>query len=185
MSDESGLKALADEHRALAKQVGALVRGLERLRDGPEYIAPEELGDLRRQVKALRRSLVIHRAEEEIGLFPEVEALVAEGPEDTDVLRQFFAGEAEDDITAHVAIEQGVHDIASLLDGLKRRDTDEMRTKLFEATRATAGLLGRHARKEDTVIFPMILRVLSEEQIAAVSARMQELRQVANESWRG
>jgi hemerythrin-like domain-containing protein len=185
MSDQSGLKTLAEEHRGLARQVGALLRALERLRDGPEYIAPEELGDLRRQVKALRRSLVIHRAEEEIGLFPEVEALVAEGPEDTDVLRQFFAGEAEDDITAHVAIEQGVHDIASLLDGLKRRDTDELRLKLFEAARATTGLLGRHARKEDTVIFPMILRVLSEEQIAAVTARMRELREVANESWHG
>ena len=185
MSDESGLRTLSAEHRALAKHVGVLLRSLERLRDGSEYIPPGELGELRRQVKALRRTFVIHRTEEEIGLYPEVEARLAEQGAEADALREFFAGQAEEDLAAHAAFDRGVHDLESLLAALKRRDTGQLRTKLFEAARAATGLLTRHAHKEDTVIFPMILRVLSEEQIATVTTRMRELREVANESWRG
>ena len=173
MIRESVLDDLRREHEAVLARLRALIEEVEREEKGREEWTPEVLDACRERVRSLRKTFVVHRCREEVGLFPDVEQLVSQGAPRVDILRAFFAGEADDDIAAHVAIEERLKEIDALLERLSLGD--EVGAALGGTARSMADLLTRHASKENTEVFPMMVRVLSEEQLAEVAKRLADL----------
>jgi len=173
MSGESVFEELRKDHEVVLAGVRAVVEKVERVEQGGPKPTPEALAVCQKSVRALRRAFTVHRCREEVGLFPEVEQLVSQGAPSVDILGSFFAGEAEDDIVAHVGIAEGLQQIDRVLEQLLRRDEPE--SDLGEAARGLADLITRHAAKEDTEIFPMMVRVVTREQLADVAERIAEL----------
>jgi len=180
MIRESVLDDLKREHEAVLAELRALIEEVERVEEGSAELTPEALEACRERVRSLRRTFVVHRCREEVGLFPDVEQIVSQGAPRVDILWTFFAGEADDDIAAHVAIEERLKEIDALLERLP--EGEEVGAALGDTARAMADLLTRHAVKEDTEVFPMMVRVLSEDQLAEVAKRMAELCETAAEA---
>ncbi|MCJ7750355.1 MAG: hemerythrin domain-containing protein, partial [Armatimonadetes bacterium] len=84
-----------------------------------------------------------------------------------------------DDIAAHVEIEERLKEMDALLERLA--EGEAVGAALGDTARAMADVLTRHAVKEDTEVFPMMVRVLSEEQLANVAERMAELCEIGSE----
>lgn len=173
MTGESMLEELRREHETVLEGVRAMIEEVERVERGEAEPTPEAMAACRQRVHSLRKAFTIHRCHEEVALFPEVEQFVARGAPRVDILGSFFAGEAEDDIVAHVGIAEGLQQIDRVLEQLLRRDEPE--SDLGEAARGLADLITRHAAKEDTEIFPMMVRVVTREQLADVAERIAEL----------
>jgi hemerythrin-like domain-containing protein len=103
--------------------------------------------------------------------------MVSYGEPRVDVLIGFFTGEAEYDIRAHLAVEDKLKRMARLLDSVKVGEAGQ--EAALKELRDIAGeaktLLVRHASKEEKVVFPVVARVLSDEQIAAITTRLRDL----------
>jgi hemerythrin-like domain-containing protein len=172
MIGESVLEDLKQEHQAVLASVLELTEEVSGVEEG-HPASPQAIEACRERVQALRRIFTVHRCREEVGLFPDVEQIVAQDAPRVDILRNFFAGEAEDDITAHVEIEAELKELASLVERLAQGQ--DVGRAFGDVARRMADLLKRHATKEDTEVFPMMVRVLTEEQLEAVATRMAEL----------
>jgi len=173
MTRESILDDLRKEHEAVLDGVRAMIGEVERVGAGGEPPTREQVENCRERLRSLRRAFTVHRCREEVGLFPEVEQVVSEGAPRVDIIRSFFAGETEDDISAHVAVENQLQGLDTLLARLARGE--DVRVSVGETARSLADCLTRHAMKEDTEIFPLMLRTLTERQLANISERMAEL----------
>ncbi|MBN1459590.1 MAG: hemerythrin domain-containing protein [Armatimonadetes bacterium] len=173
MTGESMLEELRREHEAVLAGVRAMIEEVERVEAAGAEPTPEAIAACRERVHSLRRAFTIHRCHEEVALFPEVEQFVSQGAPRVDILGSFFAGEAEDDITAHVEIEQRLERLDALLEQLA--EGNDARAVLGDTARALADLLSRHAKKEDTEIFPLMLRTLTENQLNNIAERLAEL----------
>lgn len=173
MIRESVLDDLRREHEAVLVELRALIEEVGHVEEGSAELTPETLEACRERVRSLRRAFVVHRCREEVGLFPDVEQIVARDAPRVDILRAFFAGEADDDITAHVEIDAELQQLTSLADRLAQGQ--DIGRALGDVARTMADLLKRHATKEDTEVFPMMVRVLTEQQLEEVAERMREL----------
>jgi iron-sulfur cluster repair protein YtfE (RIC family) len=103
--------------------------------------------------------------------------MVSYGAPRVDILKEFFAGEAEDDIRAHVDVEDRLKRMAGLIESLESREAAEQAVLagLRDTMEKVKDLLVRHASKEDEVLFPMVARLLSKEQVAAITTRLRDL----------
>ncbi len=180
MIGESVLDDLKREHEAVLARLCALIEEVERVEAGSVELTQEMLAACRESVRSLHKVFVDHRCREEVGLFPDVEQIVSRGAPRVDILRAFFEGEADDDIAAHVAIEARLKEIEALLERMLQGE--EVGPALGDTARAMVDLLTRHATKEDTEVFPVMVRVLSEEQLAGVAKRLTELCEISSES---
>jgi len=179
MTGESMLEELRREHETVLEGVRAMIAEVERVERGAAEPTPEAMAACRQRVHSLRKAFTIHRCHEEVALFPEVEQFVARGAPRVDILGSFFAGEAEEDINAHVEIEDQLQQIDALLQRLSKGENE--RAALGDTARALADLLARHAKKEDTEIFPLMLRTLTENQLNNIAERLAELCETGSE----
>ncbi len=170
------LDELRKEHAAISGEVKGLASSLEQLR-GSEGEAPAMIEAIASRFKALHTAFLAHRRREEEGLFPAVVQMISQDALRLDIIVAFFAGEAEEDIGAHEEIDQQMQQIAALLDrmgGAQGGETGAL-ARLVEVSELTFALLERHADKEDGLVFPMVARMLSDEQLQAVQQRLQTL----------
>ena len=179
MTGESVFDELRKDHEVVLDGVRALIAEVERVEAGGDAATREQVERCRERLRSLRRAFTAHRCREEIGLFPEVEQVVSEGAPSVDILGSFFAGEAEDDIIAHVEIARELQQLDLSLE--RMLEGEQEGPALAEVARGLADLLIRHATKEDTEIFPMMARTLTDKQLSNVAARMAELCETGSE----
>jgi iron-sulfur cluster repair protein YtfE (RIC family) len=174
--DRSPIEQLQQEHQAalgafdaLTDQVAAVTAGATAWEDVSEHIEP--------RFHALHQLLLVHFRKEEEGLFAEAVELAAEESSEAGLIAGFFAEEADDDILAHTTLRIQMREMAALLPGIRETDGAGHHTpgELHDALLFSRDLLRRHARKEETVIFPLIQRLLTEEQMMAVRRRIAEI----------
>jgi len=176
MPGKSPFEDLKDEHVALVTEMSDIqssVRGLM----GGEAGSLGSGAVLRDELEMFQRRLRIHFSREEEGLFPEAKRMISEGAQGADVFGSFFAEEAEDDMSAHAALAQRADEmlgIAVQMEAVGRPDESSVK-KLRAVAALTAGLLDRHAAKEDTLIFPMLEKGLKPDQVDQVSERLKEI----------
>jgi hemerythrin-like domain-containing protein len=139
---------LKNEHRAVERVLGVLTRAADRL-DAQEQVPAQLFED---SLDFLRNFAdKCHHGKEESALFP---ALARAGiPLDRGPIGVMLAEH-----------EEGRHYIsamASALDGYRRGD-EGAREALAQSARSYATLLAQHIQKEDSILFPMGDKVLSE-----------------------
>ncbi len=175
MAPKSPFEDLKEEHFALLTEVNDLrstIRGLNR----PDAGSLGGGAVVRDELEMFRRRLRIHFRREEEGLFPEARRMISEGARGADVFGSFFAEEAEDDMGAHTALASRTQEMLELADqvGEGGRFDEAGSRRLLALVNLAAGLLQRHAAKEDTLIFPMIERSLKPEQVDDIRNRLQQ-----------
>lgn len=176
MSAKSPFEDLRDEHVALLAEMNDIqssVRGL--MGEGTASLGGGAV--LRDELEMFQRQLRIHFRREEEGLFPEAKRMISEGAQGADVFGAFFGEEAEDDMSAHAALARRATDMLEI--AVQMEDAggpDEgSAQKLRALASLTAGLLQRHAAKEDTLIFPMLEKGLMPDQVDQVGERLKEI----------
>jgi len=166
---------IREEHISLLtemNEVQSAIRGLS----GREMGSLGQQAVVRDVLEMFRQRFRLHCRREEEALFPEASRLVSEGARGADVFGSFFASEAEDDMNAHASITGHVNEMIDLAAAMEDANSaDDSIRKLPPLASLTAGLLQRHAAKEDTLIFPMLERSLTPDQIDEVRARLQEI----------
>jgi hemerythrin-like domain-containing protein len=174
--DPSPVEGLLQEHQAalgafdaLTDDVAGVIAGATAWEEVAEHLEP--------RLHALYQLLLIHFRKEEEGLFAEAMELAAEEASEAGLLARFFAEQADDDILAHTTLRIQMREMEALLPDIRETDGAGRRTpgELHDALLFSRDLLRRHARKEETVIFPLIERLLTEEQMAAVRRRIEEI----------
>jgi len=176
MSAKSPFEDLREEHVALLAEMDGIqssVRGL--MGEGTASVGGGAV--LRDEMEMFQRQLRIHFLWEEEGLFPEAKRMIFEGAQGADVFGAFFGEEAEEDMSAHATLARRATDmleIAAQMEGMGGPDEDSAQ-KLRALASLTAGLLQRHAAKEDTLIFPMLEKGLMPDQVGQVGERLKEI----------
>jgi hemerythrin-like domain-containing protein len=175
MMGRSPFDDIREEHASLLtemNEVQSAIRGLS----GRQLGSLGQQAVVRDVLEMFRQRFRLHCRREEEAVFPEASRLVSEGARGADVFGSFFASEAEDDMSAHAAITGHVNEMIVLADAMQEPDSaDDAARKLPPLASLTAGLLQRHAAKEDTLIFPMLEKSLSIDQIDQVRSRLQEI----------
>jgi len=182
MSVRSPIEEMRKEHQALlndAKELEATVRGLEA---GTGESWDRVGGSLPERLEMFHRGLLLHFRREEEGLFPDARRMVSERARRADVVGQFFAEEAEDDVSAHAVLAARTQETAALVAQIEQAGSLDQRSlaRLRTLVNLTRGLLERHAEKEDKLIFPMIQRSLDPAQLEQVNQRLQALGSAAD-----
>ena len=176
------IEELRKEHQVLladAKDLEAAVRALS----GDGNASWTEVGgSLRERLEIFHRSLRLHFRREEEGLFPDVQEMVSQRSQRSDVMVQFFAQEGEDDMNAHVVLSMRTEDMLSLIDEIQAAGTVNRQSlaRLRTLANLTRSLLERHAEKEDRLIFPMVERALDQLQLEEVAKRLSALGSAAD-----
>ena len=176
MGDWSPAEELRREHEAALsglRQLRSAVEGHSGDSGGTPALPPE----FTRQLDALRNALLLHFRKEEQGLYPDVRKIVAEGAPEVDILGQFFGEAADDDLTAHHLLRarmREARDAAMALGRSEGADASAL-SALRTAIHLALDLLARHAEKESAVVFPMVVRLLDESQMAAAGERMRAI----------
>jgi len=139
---------LKNEHRAVERMLGVLQRAANRL-DAGEAV-PVEIFD--GSLDFLRNFAdKCHHGKEEMALFP---AMAKAGvPVDRGPIGVMLA--------EHEEGRRYIRAMAEALEGYRRGD-HAARAALAESARGYATLLAEHIKKEDSILFPMSDRVLSE-----------------------
>jgi len=171
MSETSPTAILKQDHVAAFAVVDALTRDLAY----PEDVFWAKVAEgIHGRVAALRDALLLHFRREEEALFPDLVALVSEEAPEADIIAGFFRQESDDDLSAHTTVRLALYDIANLLEQMAAPNARPQHS--ISALRDRFGrardLLSRHVEKEETVIFPMAERLLEEEQLRAIAARL-------------
>jgi len=132
---------------------------------------------IRTRIEQLRGDLSLHFRKEEEALFPEVREMIAEGAPRGDIIGAFFAEAADDDMSAHHLLRQRLQEMIVLIETAEETGAQDCQWAegLKPLASAAGDLLTRHADKERDVIFPMIERMLTPEQLAAAGERMRRL----------
>jgi hemerythrin-like domain-containing protein len=167
---------LDGEHQALLNDVGELKSSIPSL-TGQETSSLGGEGVIRDQLDMFQTKLRIHFRREEEGLFPEARRIISEGARGADIFGSFFAEEAEDDMSAHASLARRTSQMLGVAGQLEEsgRSDEETARQLLSLINLTSSLLARHAAKEDTLIFPMLKKSLTDAQIEEVQSRVQEL----------
>ncbi|MCJ7752377.1 MAG: hemerythrin domain-containing protein [Armatimonadetes bacterium] len=176
MAGKSPFEDLKDEHVALLTEMNDIQSSVRGLMGGDAA----SLGGgavLRDELEMFLRQLRFHFRREEEGLFPEAKRMISEGARGADVFGSFFAEEAEDDMSAHAALAQRANEMLNIAVQMEEAGSPDERSvqKLRAIAALTAGLLQRHAAKEDTLIFAMLEKGLKPDQVDHVSERLKEI----------
>ncbi len=176
MSVKSPFEDLREEHTALLREmqdVQSAVRGLV----GADASSLGGAGVARDELEMLLHHLRIHFRREEEGLFPEARRMISEGAKGADVFGSFFAEEAEDDMSAHSSLAARTDEMLGLVNQIDAGGSPDEASgrKLLALCNLTAGLLQRHAAKEDSLILPMLEKSLKPEQVDEVRSRLDQI----------
>jgi hemerythrin-like domain-containing protein len=147
---------LTNDHQAILTALSIFSRILDSYRSSLQ-IAPEDLVDFIGFLKEFADKC--HHGKEEGILFP---ALVAAGVPDR-------GGPIGVMISEHIQGRGFIHDMEEALD-----DDPVDLIKFEKAGRSYINLLRNHIQKENTVLFPMADRVLSEEQLKEIYQKFAE-----------
>jgi hemerythrin-like domain-containing protein len=182
MGERSPTGSLRQEHQGLLSDIKNLEAAVRALGATAATSWESVGGTIRDRLEMFHRGLVLHFRREEEGLFPDVREIVSKGAPRADVLGQFFAGEAEEDIGAHAALAGRLQEAMALVDQFARAPTIDQGSagRLRTLISLTRGLLERHAAREDALVFPMIERSLDVDQVEAVRQRMNAFRAAAD-----
>jgi len=182
MGQDSPFDDLHQEHVQVLADMKTLSATVGGLSAGSDVSWAEESATLRDQLEIVQRGLKLHFRREEEGLFPFAQQAVAEGAKGPDILASFFAEEAEDDIGAHGVLNTRTHEMLSLLSVMQQAERPDSQSlaHLRTLVSLSSGLFERHAAKEDKLVFPMIQRSLSPQQIEGVAARLQQFQSGAD-----
>lgn len=161
------LGLLSDCHRRIERFLGVLIKICERSKGGE--IQADERTALQTALAYFRKSAPQHTADEEDSLFPRLRA----------------SGQAETVLDCLTELESD-HQVASrdhaIVDGLgtrwltERKLTEERAQEMNLALARLARLYARHIDIEDAELFPLALRVLPADQLAAVGREMADRR---------
>jgi hemerythrin-like domain-containing protein len=167
---------LNEDHRALENDVGELKSTIQGL-TGQEASSLGGGGLIRDELEMFQKKLRIHFRREEEGLFPEARRIISEGARGADVFGSFFGEEAEDDMSAHASLASRTSQMLEIAGHLEEsgRPDEQTARQLLSLINSAASLLERHAAKEDTLIFPMLKKSLTDDQIDEVQSRVQEI----------
>lgn len=177
MSERSPTDELRAEHDVAFAKMDSLADAVARLQRS-EADRSADVGEGADACAAeVQRALLLHFRKEEEGLFPDVLSVVSRGAPRVDILSHFFGGEADDDLKAHALLRGRLKDVRGLLDEAAQAGQLDRAAaaRLDTLVGLTKDLLGRHAKKEHELVFPMIERLLDEPQMAAVRERMREI----------
>ena len=177
MSERLPTDELRAEHDVALGQINELVEAAAGVRNR-ESRAWEEVGrGLRERVEELGGALLLHFRKEEEGLFTDVVAMVSKDAPRVDILAHFFEEEADDDLKAHTLLRGRLKELTALLDKAeKARKLEAEEAARFDLLANLArDLLERHAKKEHELVFPMIERLLDDEQMRAAWTRIREI----------
>ena len=174
MAERSPIQELRTEHQRLMKDAKDLQTTVGGLSTNPEAAQEATSGHLRSRAEQFRDDLLAHFRREQECLFPDARQAVSEGAPAVDILGQFFSAASEDDISAHTGLAARMDDITAALASIEQagRVDDSSAARLRMLMDLVRGSLERHAQKEDALIYPMIERVLSPEQMEQVSQRL-------------
>jgi len=174
MHDVSPVEVLLQDHAAARELLNALAADTTDLAPAEWATAPERIGG---RFAALRDLLLLHFRREEEAAYPDIMQMVSEGAPEADIVAGFFRQETDADLIAHAPLRGKMQVISQMLADLRRGEGDLalLAQELGEEMECMRDLLNRHAEREETVIFPMIERLLSEEQLTAVRLRMDAI----------
>ncbi len=177
MRVRSPFEDLREEHTALLQETRDLQSSVRSLVGAEASSAVGGAGVVRDELEMFGRRWRVHCRREEEGLFPEARRIVSEGAKGADVFGSFLAEEAEDDMSAHAVVAGRAAEMLELASQIKEAGgADEASArKLLALSNLTAGLLQRHAAKEDSLIFPMLEKSLQHEQVDVVRSRLQQI----------
>ena len=176
MGQNSPFEDLHQEHVQVLADMKTLSATVGALSAGSDVSWAEESATLRDQLEIVQRGLKLHFRREEEGLFPFAQQAVSEGAKGSEILASFFAEEAEEDIGAHGVLNTRTHEMLSLLSVMQQAERPDgpSLAHLRTLVGLSSALLERHAAKEDKLVFPMIQRSLSAQQVEGVGARLQQ-----------
>lgn len=182
MSQRSPIQELGREHQFLVADIKDLDEAMRAVRDRPGEWWAANAGALRARLDMFSEHLEMHFRREEEGLFPDAQQMALERAGRSGILSQFFAAEAEDDMSAHAALRSRVQEMAAVSDEMKTAggSGEQSIRRLRTLVHLTRSLLERHAEKEDRLVFPMIERSLDPLQMEQVRSRMGALRSVSD-----
>ncbi len=176
--DWAAIQDLQDEHETIVAEMEALTGALRELANDEPAVAASEFASLRERAEGFRYAFLVHRLKEEDGLFPEIQKAVPGGDPEAGALGRFFAGEARDDLGAHLEIDGHMRELVKLLQ--VREQAPALDPEVLARARAWVALaqdlLREHAEKEDTLIFPLMARVLTVDQRHVVEQRLEAFR---------
>jgi|GEM_PF-1515418 len=174
MTAKTPLDELRKDHGILANDIKALASDIRELGESQDAARPALDGSLRARLTEFYEGMLMHFRREEEGLFPDARRLASEGDPKLGVAAQFFAEEGEDDLAAHSTLGARMTEMIDLLaeaEAAGRLDQQSL-TRLRAISALTQGILERHAAKEDDLVFPMIERALTPDQLNAVWDRL-------------
>jgi len=173
MGERSPTGRLREEHASALAQIREMEAAVKATAGGGHGKWGEAAGEIGERVEKLRAGLLVHFRQEEEALYPDVREMVGKGAPRVDILGQFFEETADDDLTAHHILRNWVREMvemaAAVGEGWTVGDLETL-------VRESRDLLTRHVKKEDTLVFPMVERLLSPEQMAAAGRRMAAIR---------
>ena len=182
MSHASPLDELRREHQLVLADIADIHTAMRETATSTESARDVIGGSLRSRLDMFRQGILLHFRREEECLYPDARLLISKGAGRADVLGQFFNSEAEEDMRAHHVIANRVSEIAALLaageqqGSLPALSLSHLRTLVG----LTHDLLARHAEKEDKMIFPLIERNLSGDQLAIIYERLRSVRAISD-----
>lgn len=121
-----------------------------------------------------QQTLLRHFRREEEALYPDALQMVSEGAPEVDIIADFFRDATDSDLSAHTLLRGRLQEIAGKLTQLAREGEGfaPLALDLQGSLQAARDLLARHVEKEETLIFPMLARLLDAGQMAAVRERL-------------
>jgi hemerythrin-like domain-containing protein len=175
MNVKSPIDELRAEHATILVEARQLKEALSEQARGA--ISAGGIAEIRERLERFRETMLLHFRKEEEGLFPDVRKMLSDGTLTVDILSQFFSEQAVDDLCAHSDMEDRMRE---MLDALSKAQQgggldDESLANLKQLVVSLQAVLKGHAAKEDTLVFPMIERLLEPEQMEAVRERLREL----------
>lgn len=168
MPEDSPMEDLRREHRTVLADMAEAQVALQELRPGPGALGAGQL--LRSRLGQFQEGVLMHFQREEVYVYP--------GASRAGLLGEFLNSEAEDDIRAHQVVSLRTAELIELSENLARGveiDGQEL-ARLRTIFALTHTLLERHAAKEDTLVFPMIERGLSAEQLGTMKDNLRDSR---------
>lgn len=182
MSHASPLDELRKEHQLVLADIADIHAAMRETATSPESARDILSGTLRSRLGMFHQGILLHFRREEECLFPDARVIVSQSAGRANLLGEFLESEAEEDMRAHQVITARTNEIASLLTAGEQQGSlpalslSHLRTLVG----LTHDLLVRHAEKEDKMVFPLIERSLSTDQLELIYERLRAVRAVSD-----
>ena len=145
------IKILEKEHEAILKNIDVLEKSLERIRKGKDFSdIKSEMPKLEKVSHIFEEAELHHKREEDV-LFPLMEKKGMDGP--PSVMRM-----------EHDELRKRKKGLKNALLNAKKMKYGEFASKIEENGDFIISVLREHINKENTILYPMSMEVVSEEE---------------------